>query len=149
MVRAITLAFDDGAIRVSPLLIPVTPSLTCQELSHGLKAVMQLAKDDNIEGVYGPLIELITVDDKFHTAVEVTAGNRYAKLAMRVYHLEPLFPCMMDGMQGSLNRRSRFHRAGSSQQTEPNLIFRYSPSCTACSTWWLTLTRPLRVSCKL
>lgn len=42
---------------------------------------MQLAKDDNIEGVYGPLIELITVDEKFHTAVEVTAGNRYGTLA--------------------------------------------------------------------
>lgn len=48
-----------------------------QDLSHGIKAVMQVAHDNNIEGVYGPLVELINVDEKFNTAVEVTAGNRY------------------------------------------------------------------------
>lgn len=33
---------------------------------------------DKIKGkVFGPLIELFEVDDKYMTAVEVAAGNRY------------------------------------------------------------------------
>jgi len=29
-----------------------------------------------MSGVYGPIIELLDCDEKFYTAVEVTAGNR-------------------------------------------------------------------------
>lgn len=33
-------------------------------------------QEKNLEGVYGPLIENFTCDEKFFTAVEVTAGNK-------------------------------------------------------------------------
>lgn len=43
--------------------------------SDGLYAVMRVAAERNIPGVYGPLISLIECDDQFMTAVEVTAGK--------------------------------------------------------------------------
>lgn len=43
--------------------------------SSGLMAVKRIADRLNLEGVYGTLAELITVDDKFKLATEVTAGN--------------------------------------------------------------------------
>ncbi|KAI9244206.1 RecF/RecN/SMC [Phascolomyces articulosus] len=42
--------------------------------SHGLEAVMRLAQTHQMQGVYGPVFDLFTVDERFHTAVEVTAG---------------------------------------------------------------------------
>ncbi|WVO12564.1 hypothetical protein L204_100168 [Cryptococcus depauperatus] len=46
-----------------------------KDASNGLRAVSQIAKRLNLEGVYGPLYELFEVSDKYKTAVEVTAGN--------------------------------------------------------------------------
>lgn len=43
--------------------------------SDGLNAVMRVAAERNISGVYGPLVSLIDCDDQFMTAVEVTAGK--------------------------------------------------------------------------
>lgn len=43
--------------------------------SSGLMAVKRIADRLNLGGVYGTLAELITVDDKFKLAAEVTAGN--------------------------------------------------------------------------
>mmetsp|Transcript_7907 Transcript_7907/g.33278 ORF Transcript_7907/g.33278 Transcript_7907/m.33278 type:complete len:1220 (+) Transcript_7907:138-3797(+) len=43
--------------------------------SDGLNAVMRVAAERNIPGVYGPLVSLIKCDDQFMTAVEVTAGK--------------------------------------------------------------------------
>ncbi|KAK9462676.1 RecF/RecN/SMC [Lipomyces oligophaga] len=43
--------------------------------SAGLSAVRQITKRLSLDGVYGPLCELFDVDDKYKTAVEVTAGN--------------------------------------------------------------------------
>lgn len=37
----------------------------------------KICRDHNIGGVFGPIFELIDCDDKFFTAVEVTAGNRF------------------------------------------------------------------------
>eukprot|EP00771_Trimastix_marina_P001020 gnl/Trimastix_PCT/2064.p1 GENE.gnl/Trimastix_PCT/2064~~gnl/Trimastix_PCT/2064.p1 ORF type:complete len:1189 (+),score=483.16 gnl/Trimastix_PCT/2064:114-3680(+) len=44
-------------------------------LSAGLQGVRRIAQEQDIRGVYGPLIELLTTEEKFATAVEVTAGN--------------------------------------------------------------------------
>ncbi|KAK9465850.1 RecF/RecN/SMC [Lipomyces arxii] len=43
--------------------------------SAGLQAVQRIAKQLNLSGVYGPLCDLIEVDDKYKVAAEVTAGN--------------------------------------------------------------------------
>lgn len=43
--------------------------------SRGIAAVRRIAKQHNLDGVYGTLAELIEVNDRYRTAVEVTAGN--------------------------------------------------------------------------
>lgn len=48
-----------------------------QDTSNGLRAVRQIAKRLNLDGVYGPLYDLFEVSDKYKTAVEVTTGNRF------------------------------------------------------------------------
>ncbi|XP_075634803.1 structural maintenance of chromosomes protein 3 isoform X1 [Castanea sativa] len=45
------------------------------DVRRGLKSVRSICKEYNIRGVYGPVIELLDCDEKFFTAVEVTAGN--------------------------------------------------------------------------
>uniref|UniRef100_A0A1D1YI49 Structural maintenance of chromosomes protein n=2 Tax=Anthurium amnicola TaxID=1678845 RepID=A0A1D1YI49_9ARAE len=45
------------------------------DLRRGLSSVSRIIKDHNIKGVFGPILELVDCDDKFFTAVEVTAGN--------------------------------------------------------------------------
>ncbi|KAI3952588.1 hypothetical protein MKW98_015817 [Papaver atlanticum] len=45
------------------------------DIRRGLNSVRRLCKDHNIPGVYGPIIELFECEDKFFTAVDVTAGN--------------------------------------------------------------------------
>ena len=43
----------------------------------GLKAVKNIANRQRLAGVYGPLYDLFEIpDDKFNTAIELTAGNR-------------------------------------------------------------------------
>ena len=43
----------------------------------GLKAVRNITSRQNLTGVYGPLYGLFEIpDDKFNTAIELTAGNR-------------------------------------------------------------------------
>ena len=43
----------------------------------GLKAVKNIAHRYELAGVYGPLCDLFEIpDDKFNTAIELTAGNR-------------------------------------------------------------------------
>ncbi|AFR94978.2 chromosome associated protein [Cryptococcus neoformans C23] len=46
-----------------------------KDTSNGLRAVRQIAKRLNLDGVFGPLYDLFEVSDKYKTAVEVTAGN--------------------------------------------------------------------------
>jgi hypothetical protein len=38
---------------------------------------MRIAREQRIEGVYGPLYSLLDIDERWKVAVEVTAGNRY------------------------------------------------------------------------
>ncbi|OAD80455.1 hypothetical protein PHYBLDRAFT_184304 [Phycomyces blakesleeanus NRRL 1555(-)] len=42
--------------------------------TSGLAAVTRIAKDQHLTGVYGPLFELLEVDPRFRTAVEVASG---------------------------------------------------------------------------
>ena len=46
-----------------------------QNTSRGLAAVRRIARQQNLEGVYGTLAELLEVNERYRRAVEVTAGN--------------------------------------------------------------------------
>ena len=48
-----------------------------QHINNGIDTVKKIVQERNIQGVYGPLIENFHCDEKFFTAVEVTAGNRW------------------------------------------------------------------------
>ena len=48
-------------------------------MAAGIESVKKVVQDKGIEGVYGPLIENFTCNEKFFTAVEVTAGGKYVK----------------------------------------------------------------------
>ncbi|KAK4786498.1 hypothetical protein SAY86_003187 [Trapa natans] len=45
------------------------------DVRRGLNSVRRICKEYKISGVFGPIIELLDCDEKFYTAVEVTAGN--------------------------------------------------------------------------
>ncbi|KAK3036176.1 hypothetical protein RJ639_029913 [Escallonia herrerae] len=45
------------------------------DIRRGLNSVRRICKEDQISGVFGPVFELLDCDEKFFTAVEVTAGN--------------------------------------------------------------------------
>lgn len=50
--------------------------IVVQDTGAGLRAVDQIAERLGLDGVYGPLYRLFEVtDDKFNTAIELTAGN--------------------------------------------------------------------------
>ncbi|KAI9815459.1 MAG: Structural maintenance of chromosomes protein 3 [Pycnora praestabilis] len=46
-----------------------------QNTSRGLAAVRRIKRQHNLEGVHGTLAELLEVDERYRTAIEVTAGN--------------------------------------------------------------------------
>ncbi|KAI9723320.1 MAG: hypothetical protein M1812_001203 [Candelaria pacifica] len=46
-----------------------------QNTSRGLAAVRRIKRQHGLEGAYGTLAELLQVNDKYRTAVEVNAGN--------------------------------------------------------------------------
>ncbi|KAI9799990.1 MAG: Structural maintenance of chromosomes protein 3 [Piccolia ochrophora] len=46
-----------------------------QNTSRGLAAVRRIKRQHNLDGVYGTLAELMDVNEKYRTAIEVTAGN--------------------------------------------------------------------------
>nr|XP_024928084.2 structural maintenance of chromosomes protein 3 [Ziziphus jujuba var. spinosa] len=45
------------------------------DVRRGLNSVRRICREYKILGVYGPIIELLDCDERFFTAVEVTAGN--------------------------------------------------------------------------
>ncbi|KAE9614924.1 putative structural maintenance of chromosomes protein [Lupinus albus] len=45
------------------------------DVRRGLNSVRKICREYNISGVHGPIMELLNCDEKFFTAVEVTAGN--------------------------------------------------------------------------
>ncbi|GAA5841478.1 hypothetical protein JCM11251_007154 [Rhodosporidiobolus azoricus] len=46
-----------------------------RDTAAGLRAARQIAEELQLEGYYGPLYELFEVEDRYKTAVEVTAGT--------------------------------------------------------------------------
>lgn len=46
-----------------------------RDINRGLLAVKRIVRDHSVGGVHGALIELLDCDERFNTAVEVTAGN--------------------------------------------------------------------------
>ncbi|PUZ64265.1 hypothetical protein GQ55_3G130300 [Panicum hallii var. hallii] len=46
------------------------------DIRRGLNSVSRIIKDHGISGVFGPVLELVDCEEKFFTAVEVTAANR-------------------------------------------------------------------------
>ncbi|KAA8543963.1 hypothetical protein F0562_021860 [Nyssa sinensis] len=45
------------------------------DIRRGLNSVRRICREYEIPGVFGPIFELLDCDEKFFTAVEVTAGN--------------------------------------------------------------------------
>ncbi|KAL8479922.1 hypothetical protein ACS0TY_026749 [Phlomoides rotata] len=45
------------------------------DIRRGMQSVRRICDQNGIGGVYGPIIELLDCDEKYFTAVEVTAGN--------------------------------------------------------------------------
>ncbi|KAL6629950.1 hypothetical protein ACP70R_029715 [Stipagrostis hirtigluma subsp. patula] len=45
------------------------------DIRRGLNSVSRIIKDHGITGVFGPILELVDCEEKFFTAVEVTAAN--------------------------------------------------------------------------
>ncbi|KAL2642026.1 hypothetical protein R1flu_009613 [Riccia fluitans] len=45
------------------------------DIRRGLASIKKICKDHDIRGVHGPICELLDCDEKFYTAVEVTAGT--------------------------------------------------------------------------
>ncbi|CAK9176576.1 unnamed protein product [Ilex paraguariensis] len=45
------------------------------DIRRGLNTVRRICREYEISGVFGPIFELLDCDEKFFTAVEVTAGN--------------------------------------------------------------------------
>ncbi|KAE8675877.1 hypothetical protein F3Y22_tig00111640pilonHSYRG00066 [Hibiscus syriacus] len=45
------------------------------DVRRGLNSIRKICREYNIDGVFGPIIELLNCDEKFFTAVEVTTGN--------------------------------------------------------------------------
>eukprot|EP00958_Prasinococcus_capsulatus_P027003 scaffold5150_cov376-Prasinococcus_capsulatus_cf.AAC.13 len=53
-----------------------------RDINRGLRSVRKICEDHDIQGVYGTLLELLECDDRFNTAVEVTAGNALFQLVV-------------------------------------------------------------------
>jgi chromosome segregation ATPase len=67
-------------------LIPLIDVFTHpQDIRRGLNSVSRIIKDHGIAGVLGPILELVDCDEKFFTAVEVTAANRYEPHHLDIY----------------------------------------------------------------
>lgn len=49
-----------------------------RDTANGLRAAREIAEELALDGYFGPLYELFEVDDRYKTAVEVTAGTRSA-----------------------------------------------------------------------
>lgn len=58
------------------MLLLLLSSWLSQDIRRGLNSVRRICDQHGIDGVYGPVIELLECDEKYFTAVEVTAGNR-------------------------------------------------------------------------
>ncbi|PPD74467.1 hypothetical protein GOBAR_DD28615 [Gossypium barbadense] len=58
-----------------PIASPTEDCSETEDVRRGLNSIRKICREYNIGGVFGPIIELLNCDEKFFTAVEVTAGN--------------------------------------------------------------------------
>ena len=58
------------------MYVAFLPTSLLQATGKGLESLDRIVEDKNIQGVYGPLIQLITCHPRYFTAIEVTAGNK-------------------------------------------------------------------------
>lgn len=56
-----------------PLL---SPPLAVQAIGRGLESLNRIVEEKHLQGVYGPLIQLISCHPRYFTPIEVTAGNK-------------------------------------------------------------------------
>uniref|UniRef100_A0A0E0G0Q6 SMC hinge domain-containing protein n=1 Tax=Oryza nivara TaxID=4536 RepID=A0A0E0G0Q6_ORYNI len=61
----------DDLVKAQKSLDHATPG----DIRRGLNSVSRIIRDHGITGVFGPVLELVDCEEKFFTAVEVTAGN--------------------------------------------------------------------------
>ncbi len=73
-------------VRVSHPSVP----LRVQNTAKGLERIRQLQSDEKFPGLFGPLIELFSTDEKFHRCVEITAQNRSVCLQLRLWFVSAL-----------------------------------------------------------
>ncbi|AQK89008.1 Structural maintenance of chromosomes protein 3 [Zea mays] len=62
---------QEDLIKAQKSLDQATPG----DIRRGLNSVSRIIKDHGITGVFGPVLELVDCEEKFFTAVEVTAAN--------------------------------------------------------------------------
>ncbi|CAN6356403.1 unnamed protein product [Urochloa humidicola] len=62
---------EEDLIKAQKSLDHATPG----DIRRGLNSVSRIIKDHGISGVFGPVLELVDCEEKFFTAVEVTAAN--------------------------------------------------------------------------
>lgn len=53
-----------------------------KSVANGIESVKRVVQEKDIEGVYGPLIENFTCNEKFFTCIDVTAGSKLFNIIM-------------------------------------------------------------------
>ena len=53
-----------------------------QATGKGLESLNRIVDEKSIQGVYGPLIQLVSCHPRYFTAIEVTAGNKYVCMCL-------------------------------------------------------------------
>lgn len=71
-------------------------------MRRGLNSIRRICREYKISGVFGPIIELLDCDEKYFTAVEVTAGNRYVKSILLCSLFSLLEPCSQSARQAGI-----------------------------------------------
>ena len=54
----------------------LAPSHPVQAIGRGLESLNRIVEEKHMQGVYGPLIQLISCHPRYFTPIEVTAGNK-------------------------------------------------------------------------
>lgn len=67
-------------MKIFPFYFGVPLTILLQDVRRGLNSVRKIHREYGVPGVIGPIIELVECDERFFTAVEVTAGNRCVKI---------------------------------------------------------------------
>ena len=54
----------------------IPPFHPAQAIGRGLESLNRIVEEKRLQGVYGPLIQLISCHPRYFTPIEVTAGNK-------------------------------------------------------------------------